>query len=204
MGIATKNVTFPSVCPRPEAKFVRKSPVSRSMRWCQKHRILCLWRHSVSESTNWTLSMSKSLNAEEADDGLENCLLPSFGVSGRSRRVQSNENTCLILVDFDECSVFSWPFHRRKHGDCQEAPRRFSQLLRREVRAMLFPCVKRAAITLRPLCASSPPSLRSRLGSPPVSPIQPRSRRTRGRRDSPVDTSRPTLPRSPGCLWCSR
>src|SRR6266852_9212036 len=56
----------------------------------------------------------------------------------------------------------------------------------------------------RPLCASSPPSLRSRLGSPPVYTIHPRSRRTRGRRDTQVDTSRPALPRSPGCLWCSR
>jgi len=100
-------VTFPIVCPRPEAKFVRKSPVSRSMRWCQKHRILCLWRHSVSESTNWTLSMSKSLNAEEADDGLENCLLPSFGAPGRSRRVQSNEDTCLISAS--EMSVAYFP-----------------------------------------------------------------------------------------------
>ena len=77
------------------------------MRWCQKHRILCLWRHSVSESTNWTLSMSKSLNAEEADDGLENCLLPSFGAPGRSRRVQSNEDTCLISAS--EMSVAYFP-----------------------------------------------------------------------------------------------
>jgi hypothetical protein len=107
MGLVTRAVTFPIVCPRPEAKFVRKSPVSRSMRWCQKHRILCLWRHSVSESTNWTLSMSKSLNAEEADDGLENCLLPSFGAPGRSRRVQSNEDTCLISAS--EMSVAYFP-----------------------------------------------------------------------------------------------
>src|SRR5437588_7896458 len=77
------------------------------MRRRQKYGILCLWRHSVSESTNWTLSMSKSLNAEEADDGLENCLLPSFGAPGRSRRVQSNEDTCLISAS--EMSVAYFP-----------------------------------------------------------------------------------------------
>ena len=60
-----KYVTFPLVCPRLEAKFVRKSPISRSMRRRQKREISCLWRHSLSESTNWTLTMSKSLNGHE-------------------------------------------------------------------------------------------------------------------------------------------
>ena len=74
---------------------------------CQKQKNQGFWRHSLSESTNWTLTMSKSLNAEEADDGLENCLLPSFGAPGRSRRVQSNEDTCLISAS--EMSVAYFP-----------------------------------------------------------------------------------------------
>ena len=50
-----------------EAKFVRKSPISRLMRWCQKHLIPCLWSHSVSKSTIWTLTMSKSITSCEID-----------------------------------------------------------------------------------------------------------------------------------------
>src|SRR5258705_11797295 len=41
----------PIVCLRLEAKFVRKSPISRSIRRRQKHEISCLWSHSVSQST---------------------------------------------------------------------------------------------------------------------------------------------------------
>ncbi len=53
-------VTFPIVCPRLEARFVRKSPRSRSIRRRQKHELSSLWRHSMSQSASWTLTMSKS------------------------------------------------------------------------------------------------------------------------------------------------
>src|SRR6266566_7192996 len=67
MGIATNTVTFPILCPRLEAKFVRKSITSRSMRRVQNHEITGPWRQSLSKSTDWTLTMSKSITTREID-----------------------------------------------------------------------------------------------------------------------------------------
>jgi hypothetical protein len=67
LGLVTVSVTFPIVCPRLEAKFVRKSIVSRSSRRVQNHEIAGPWRQSLSKSTDWTLTMSKSITTREND-----------------------------------------------------------------------------------------------------------------------------------------
>jgi hypothetical protein len=66
MGSVTGCVTEPILCPRLEAKFVRKSPLLRSMRRVQNLEIVGIWRQSLSKSSDWTLTMSKSITSERS------------------------------------------------------------------------------------------------------------------------------------------